>query len=70
MTAVEAITSRYGQKDDEITSKINQQQLLTIQKTINAPFLQLVGFDKIIDKQAYVILKLKTLISLFITTTF
>lgn len=52
-SAVKAITSRYGKKDDEYTSKINQQQLLKLQQEINAPFLQLVGFDNIIDKQRF-----------------
>lgn len=52
ISAIEAITSRYGQRDDDLTTKIIEQQLLTIQKTMNAPFLQLVGFDKITDKQA------------------
>ncbi|XP_017782115.1 PREDICTED: tubulin-specific chaperone E [Nicrophorus vespilloides] len=48
---ISAITTRYGQKDDETEAKHLQQQLLSTQQTMNAPFLQLVGFDKITDKQ-------------------
>ncbi|KAJ8950146.1 hypothetical protein NQ314_007999 [Rhamnusium bicolor] len=33
-------------------AKIKEQQLLMFQQSINAPFLELVGFDKITDKQS------------------
>lgn len=50
---VQAITSRYGKKDDELTAKINHQKLLKLQQEINAPFVELVGFDGITEKQRY-----------------
>lgn len=46
------ITSRYGKVDDENAAKLNHQNLLIIQQSINAPFLQLVGFENVIEKQA------------------
>lgn len=48
---VRAITSRYGSKDDELSAKINTQKLLKLQQEMNAPFVQLVGFDDITEKQ-------------------
>ena len=54
-SAVSAVTSRYGQVDDDLTAKFNEQQLLSIQKSINAPFLKLVGFDKVTNKQRLVL---------------
>lgn len=50
--AVTAITSRYGRKETDSEANVNQLQLLNLQKEINAPFLQMVGFDKINEKQA------------------
>lgn len=50
-SAVSAITSRYGRHDDELAAKFHEQQLLSIQQSINAPFLKLVGFEKITEKQ-------------------
>lgn len=50
-SAIDSITSRYGNEEDEFTARINQQQLLKMQQEIKAPFLQLVGFDDIINKQ-------------------
>lgn len=44
--------SRYGETEDEFTAKINQQKQLLIQQTMNAPFLQMVGFDKVFNKQS------------------
>lgn len=54
-----AITSRYGKRDDELTAKINQQKLLKLQQEINAPFVELVGFDDVTEKQRFVRLKIK-----------
>lgn len=51
---INAIRTRYGERDDELTAKIKEQQLLMFQQSINAPFLELVGFDKIVDKQRLV----------------
>ncbi|XP_022905400.1 tubulin-specific chaperone E [Onthophagus taurus] len=51
-TAVTALTSRYGRHDDDVTAKLHEQQLQSVQQCINAPFLKLVGFDKITDKQS------------------
>lgn len=48
---IRAIKTRYGYREDEMTAKINEQSLLQFQQAINAPFLQLVGFDKVADKQ-------------------
>lgn len=48
---IDSIRFRYGYSDDEQTCKQNEQQLLKFQKDINAPFLQLVGFDKVAKKQ-------------------
>lgn len=50
---MQAITSRYGKRDDELTAKINQQKLLKLQQEINAPFVEMVGFDTITNKQRY-----------------
>lgn len=52
---VRAITSRYGKRDDELTAKINHQKLLKLQQEINAPFVELVGFDDVTEKQRCVI---------------
>ncbi|XP_018566591.1 tubulin-specific chaperone E isoform X2 [Anoplophora glabripennis] len=49
---ITAIRMRYGERGDELTAKIEEQQLLNFQQSINAPFLELVGFDKIVDKQS------------------
>lgn len=48
---MDSIKFRYGYKEDDQAAKLTEQQLLKFQKDINAPFLQLVGFDKIVDKQ-------------------
>lgn len=50
---MQAITSRYGKRDDELTAKINQQKLLKLQQEMNAPFVELVGFDDVTEKQRY-----------------
>lgn len=50
-SAIKSITSRYGRIEDEYTVKINQQNLLILQQSINAPFLHLVGFDEVADRQ-------------------
>ncbi|KAJ8974188.1 hypothetical protein NQ317_004867 [Molorchus minor] len=47
-----AIRFRYGEREDELTAKIKEQQLLKFQQSINAPFLELVGFDKVADRQS------------------
>ncbi|CAH2002582.1 unnamed protein product [Acanthoscelides obtectus] len=48
---IQAIKSRYGCVEDDTTAKLNEQTMLKFQQDINAPFLQLVGFDKVADKQ-------------------
>lgn len=53
---ITAIRARYGEREDELTAKIEEQQLLMFQQSINAPFLELVGFDKVVDKQRLVYL--------------
>ncbi|XP_018330866.1 tubulin-specific chaperone E [Agrilus planipennis] len=50
-SAVTAIQSRYGQKSDN-NNAYDKQQLLSLQRTMNAPFLELVGFDKVSDIQS------------------
>ncbi|XP_023029688.2 tubulin-binding cofactor E [Leptinotarsa decemlineata] len=48
---IEAITSRYGYRDNEIEAKRNEEELHKIQQYMNAPFLELVGFEKVANKQ-------------------
>ncbi|KAF5279447.1 hypothetical protein FQA39_LY05557 [Lamprigera yunnana] len=48
---VSAITSRYGQSE-EATAKLTDEELSSIQKSLNAPFLQLVGFEKVSHRQS------------------
>nr|CAH7733567.1 unnamed protein product [Callosobruchus chinensis] len=48
---IQAIKTRYGYIEDDTAAKLNEQTLLKFQQDINAPFLQLVGFDKVADKQ-------------------
>lgn len=64
--AVTAITSRYGRRETDSEANINQIQLLHLQKEINAPFLQMVGFDKINEKQRYGILAILFIIYLLL----
>lgn len=51
-SVMRAITSRYGQMDDEAAAKLTEAELYSIQKTMNAPFLQFVGFDEVAMKQS------------------
>ncbi|EFA01432.2 Tubulin-specific chaperone E-like Protein [Tribolium castaneum] len=51
-SALASIESRYGQIEDEFTAKINKQKQLLIQQNMNAPFLEMVGFDKVFHKQS------------------
>jgi hypothetical protein len=51
-SAIASIESRYGQVEDEFTTRINQQKQLLVQQTMNAPFLEMVGFDKVFNKQS------------------
>lgn len=52
-SVVESIISRYGHKEDEITAQKLQQYLLNIQQSMNAPFLEMVGFEKVFSKQSH-----------------
>ncbi|XP_019872154.1 tubulin-specific chaperone E isoform X2 [Aethina tumida] len=45
--AISSILSRYHNSED---SNIYEEELKSFQKSINAPFLQLVGFDKVADR--------------------
>ncbi|XP_031356946.1 tubulin-specific chaperone E-like [Photinus pyralis] len=51
-SVMKAITSRYGQMDDEAAAKLTEAELYSIQKTMNAPFLEFVGFDEVASKQS------------------
>ncbi|KAF5288067.1 hypothetical protein FQR65_LT12117 [Abscondita terminalis] len=50
-SVVKAITSRYGHSE-EATQRLSEEELFSIQKSLNAPFLQLVGFEKVYDRQS------------------
>ncbi|KAJ8925192.1 hypothetical protein NQ315_001378 [Exocentrus adspersus] len=49
---INAIRTRYGQRDNELAAKFVEQELLVFQQSIRAPFLECVGFDKVIGKQS------------------
>lgn len=51
-SAQSSIESRYGSVEDEFTVKVNQQKKILLQQTMNAPFLEMVGFDKIFNIQS------------------
>ncbi|XP_044270967.1 tubulin-specific chaperone E [Tribolium madens] len=51
-SALASIESRYGHIEDEFTAKINKQKQLLLQQNMNAPFLEMVGFDKVFNKQS------------------
>lgn len=51
-SAQSSIESRYGTVEDEFTVKVNQQKKILLQQTMNAPFLEMVGFDKIFNIQS------------------
>ncbi|XP_050301036.1 tubulin-specific chaperone E [Anthonomus grandis grandis] len=48
---IEAIMTKYGNKENDIMKKIHEQQIVNFQKTIKAPFIEFVGFDKVSTKQ-------------------
>lgn len=48
---VEAITSKYGKKESEVERKVRQQEIDNLQKSIKAPFIEFVGFDKVQTRQ-------------------
>ena len=51
---MDAIVTKYGGNESEIVKKIREQQVLNVQKTIKAQFIEFVGFDKVSTKQRYV----------------
>jgi hypothetical protein len=46
-----AIRDRYGEVKNDETAGINKEDLSLVQHKINAPFLKVVGFDKVNKKQ-------------------
>lgn len=50
---VEAITSKYGKKESEFEQKLRQQEIDNLQKSIKAPFIEFVGFDKVQTRQRF-----------------
>lgn len=50
-SVLKAITSRYGHSE-EATARLTDEELSSIQKSLNAPFLELVGFEKVYDRQS------------------
>lgn len=42
---------RYGKKDNNLMPKDVEQELFNFRQSINAPFLEMVGFEKVLDKQ-------------------
>ncbi|CAG9771060.1 unnamed protein product [Ceutorhynchus assimilis] len=49
---IEAIVAKYGQEECALVKKIHEQQINNLQKTIKAPFIEFVGFDKVSTKQS------------------
>lgn len=47
----EAIKVRYGYIDDELAG-IDRDSIASVQKSINAPFVEMVGFSKVNKKQS------------------
>lgn len=50
---IKAITARYGKPQDENEILMHQKDLLTVQRKMNAPFLEMVGFEKVNEQQRY-----------------
>lgn len=50
VNAITAITTRYGKRTDSNDSMI-QKELMNLQREMNAPFISMVGFDKVNEKQ-------------------
>lgn len=50
---IEAVITKYGKEESDIAKKIHEQQIINLQKTIKAPFIEFVGFDKVSTKQRY-----------------
>lgn len=51
MSCPQAIKSRYGLVDDDLAG-IDKESMNSLQKEINAPFLEMVGFSKVNKKQS------------------
>jgi hypothetical protein len=49
-----AIRERYGEVKNDESAGINKEELSLVQCEINAPFLEVVGFDKVNKKQRLV----------------
>ncbi|XP_066250436.1 tubulin-specific chaperone E [Euwallacea similis] len=49
---IKAIITKYGEEESDIVKKIHEQQIVSLQKTIKAPFIEFVGFDKVSTKQS------------------
>ncbi|ENN77099.1 hypothetical protein D910_10209 [Dendroctonus ponderosae] len=50
-TLIEAIAAQYGNEESDIAKRIHEQQIISLQRSINAPFIEFVGFDKVSSKQ-------------------
>lgn len=48
---IEAVIVRYGGQESDIMKKITERQIINLQKSIKAPFIEFVGFDKVSNKQ-------------------
>ncbi|XP_045465078.1 tubulin-specific chaperone E [Harmonia axyridis] len=49
---ITSIIERYGKKHNDSMPLEIQQELFNFQQSINAPFLEMVGFEKVLDKQS------------------
>lgn len=52
VSVAEALRRKYGETTGEEQERIIQEKLESVSKSINAPFLQLVGFEKLEKKQS------------------
>lgn len=50
-TLIEAIAAKYGNEESDIVKRIHEQQIISLQRSIKAPFIEFVGFDKVSNKQ-------------------
>ncbi|XP_030765565.1 tubulin-specific chaperone E [Sitophilus oryzae] len=49
---IEAIIVRYSGQESDLMKRIHEQQLISLQKSIKAPFIEFVGFEKVSTKQS------------------
>ncbi|KAF7273590.1 hypothetical protein GWI33_013698 [Rhynchophorus ferrugineus] len=50
---IEAIIVRYGGQENDVMKKITERQIINLQKSIKAPFIEFVGFDKVSNRQSH-----------------